>query len=61
MNTQTNTMQDYLAATSMCDCDNPWLRKKAEEIIDGASTPEEKALKIFYHVRDNIRFGLTYV
>lgn len=60
MNTQTNTMQDYLAATSMCDCDNPRLRKKAEEIIDGASTPEEKALKIFYHVRDNIRFSLAY-
>jgi len=60
MHTQTDTMQDYLAATSLCDCDNPWLRKKAEEIIRGATTPEEKALRIFYFVRDNIRFSLAY-
>jgi hypothetical protein len=53
-------MQDYLAATETCDCDNPWLREKAEEIIDGASTPEEEALKTFYYVRDNIRFSLAY-
>jgi hypothetical protein len=60
MNTPTDTMQDYLEVTRMCDCDNPWLRKKAEKIIGGASTPEEKALKIFYYVRDNIRFSLAY-
>jgi hypothetical protein len=53
-------MHDYLTATRLCDCDDPWLRRKAEEIIDGASTPEEKALKIFYCVRDEIRFGLAY-
>jgi hypothetical protein len=53
-------LQDYLAATKTCDCDNPWLRKKAEEIIDRAGTPEAKALKVFYYVRDNIRFSLAY-
>jgi hypothetical protein len=60
MNTRTGTMQDYVAATRLCDCDHPWLRQHAKEIADGASTPEEKALKIFYHVRDNIRFSLAY-
>lgn len=60
MNIQAAEVQDYLAVTNMCDYDNPWLRKKAEEIIDSASTSEEKALKIFYHVRDNIRFSLAY-
>lgn len=60
MNTQTDAMQDYVAATRMCDCDNPWLRKSAGEIIDGTCTPEEKALKIFYYVRDNIRFSFAY-
>lgn len=58
--TRTDTMQDYLAATSLCDCDNPWLRKKAEEIIRGATTPKEKALRIFYFVRDNIRFSMAF-
>jgi hypothetical protein len=53
-------MQDFLMATKLCDCDDPWLRKKAEEIIDDANTPKEKALKIFYYVRDNIRFSLAY-
>ena len=42
------TKQAYVAASSLCDCDNPWLRMKAEEIIDGAATPEEMALKVFY-------------
>lgn len=60
MNTRTDSMQDYVAATRLCDCDNPWLRKKAEEIINGTTTPEEKALKIFYHVRDNVRFSVAY-
>jgi transglutaminase-like putative cysteine protease len=60
MNTHINSIQDYLAATRLCDCDDAWLRKKAEEIIDGASTPEEKALKIFSDVRDHIAFSLAY-
>lgn len=60
MNTRTDTMQEYVATTRMCDCNNPWLRMKAEEIVDGATIPEEKALKIFYYVRDNIRFSLAY-
>ena len=60
MNTRAETMQDYLAATRLCDCDNPWLREKAEEITNGATTPEEKALRIFYFVRDNIRFGMAF-
>lgn len=60
MNTQADTLQDYLAATKTCDCDNPWLQKKAEQIVGGANTPEEKALKIFCYVRDNIRFGFAY-
>jgi transglutaminase-like putative cysteine protease len=57
---RTGTMQDYVAATRLCDCENPWLRKQAERITDGASTPVDKALKIFTYVRDNVRFSLAY-
>lgn len=60
MNTRTDTMREYVAATPLCDCDNPWLRQKDREIIDGASTPEEKALRIFSYVRDHVRFSLAY-
>lgn len=60
MTTRTDRTQDYVAATRLCDCDNPWLRAEAEEITEGASTPEEKARKIFYYVRDTIRFSLAY-
>jgi transglutaminase-like putative cysteine protease len=60
MNAQTDTVQEYVAVTKLCDCDNPWLQMKADEIVDGAHTPEEKALRVFHYVRDNIRFSLAY-
>lgn len=60
MNTRTDPMQDFLAATRLCDCDDPLVRNTAEQIIDHARTPEEKAVKIFYYVRDGIRFSLAY-
>ena len=60
MSTRTDTMQDYVAATKLCDSDNPWLRKIAEEVVRDATTPEEKALSIFYHVRNAVRFSLAY-
>ena len=57
---RTDTMQDYVAATRLCDCDNPWLKRQAEEITAGASTSVDKALKIFYYTRDHVRFSLAY-
>jgi transglutaminase-like putative cysteine protease len=60
MSAQTGTMQDYLAATKLCDSENPWLRQVAEAVVRDARTPEEKALSIFYHVRDAVRFSLAY-
>jgi hypothetical protein len=55
-----NDMQNYLAKTHMCDHDDPWLMKLAEEMINGAITPVEKARRIFGYVRDRVRFGLAY-
>lgn len=60
MDMRTGPMQDHLAATRLCDCDSPRLQMRATEIVRGAKTPDEKALKVFYYVRDNIRFGLSY-
>jgi len=53
-------MGEYLKATKLCDCDNVKLKEKAKEIIKGAETPKEAALKIFYFVRDDILFGVDY-
>jgi len=53
-------MDEYLKATELCDCDNEELQRKAKEISQGAETPTEAALKIFYFVRDEILFGMNY-
>mgnify|MGYP001823189190 CR=1 FL=1 len=60
MSTRTDTMQDYVTATKLCDSDNPWLCQVAEGVVRDAATPQEKALSIFYHVRDSVRFSLAY-
>lgn len=53
-------MDEYLKPTKLCDCDNVKLKEKAQEIIKSAETPKEAALKIFYFVRDQTRFGMDY-
>lgn len=60
MSTRTDTMQHYVIATKLCDSDNPWLCQVAEGVVRDARTPQEKALSIFYHVRDAVRFSLAY-
>jgi hypothetical protein len=57
---QRNTVHDYLKVTEMCDHDDPWLLQLAEEIVEGATTRTERASKVFYHVRDQVRFSLAY-
>jgi hypothetical protein len=53
-------MDEYLRPTKLCDCDDAKLMEKAKEIIKGAETPKEAALKVFYFTRDKIYFGLDY-
>ena len=60
MNTGSVDVQAYLTVTAMCDYDNPWFQSIVDEVITGADTPEAQALRIFYYVRDNVRFGLAY-
>lgn len=60
METQQIGMPEYLAVTEMCDHDNPWLMKIAGEIVNRADTPAEKAIHVFYYVRDRVRFSIAY-
>lgn len=56
---QPSDMMEYLESTPLCDCDNVELKKKATEIVQGADTQKEAALRIFRFVRDGIPFNAT--
>jgi len=60
MNGQGETMAKYLEETKLCDWRNPELQAKVMEVTAGADTFKEKAVRIFYYVRDSIRFSLAY-
>ena len=53
------SIEGYLESTKYCDCDNESLKKKVVDIINGAETKTEAALKIFYYIRDEIPFNST--
>ncbi len=50
-----NDMNEYLSPTEVIDCDEPSVRDWALEITRGLQTPKEKAIAIFYAVRDGVR------
>jgi transglutaminase-like putative cysteine protease len=49
-------MDEYLEPTELCDCSNPIIVNKSNELVGGSSTPKEAALKIFQFVKDEIPF-----
>ncbi|MFW9844508.1 MAG: transglutaminase family protein [Candidatus Thorarchaeota archaeon] len=54
-----NELERYLKSTKYCDCANDALKAKASGITYDASSPREKALKIFNFIRDEILFNST--
>ena len=46
----------YLRPTWFVDCDTPAVRRRAEEAAAGATSDEERAARLFYLVRDGIRY-----
>jgi len=49
-------MDIYLRSTYFIDTDNPIIKQMAMDVISGVTTQMEKALRLFYAVRD----GITY-
>jgi transglutaminase-like putative cysteine protease len=47
----------YLVATDFIDWDHQDVRKKAIDVTDGSASDIEKARKLFYFVRDSIRYN----
>ncbi|MFX1278044.1 MAG: transglutaminase family protein [Promethearchaeota archaeon] len=55
-------MDEYLQPTEFFDFDKPLVKQKALEITDGLETEKEKAIALFYWVRDEIKYNmLTYI
>jgi transglutaminase-like putative cysteine protease len=49
-------LEPYLGPTWFIDCGSPAVRHRAKEVAAGASGDEERATRLFYAVRDGIRY-----
>jgi len=50
-------MLEYLEATEVIDCDKPEIKELAREIVGGRTDAREAAKRLFYFVRDTIRYN----
>jgi transglutaminase-like putative cysteine protease len=49
-------MERYLRPTSFLDADHPRVRELAETAAAGAADPTERAVRLYYAVRDGVRY-----
>ena len=55
-------MEEYLQPTEFLDFDKNSVKQKALEITEGLKSEKEKAIALFYWVRDEIKYNmLTYI
>jgi len=54
-------LEDYLRPTDTIDCANEAILAKTRELTQGCATPVEKALALFYFVRDDIPYNLYMI
>lgn len=53
-------LEEYLAATELCDAMHPTVRTIAGHLVTGTRTPTQAAMRIFEHARDHVVFGFDY-
>jgi transglutaminase-like putative cysteine protease len=51
-----SNFQQYLQATEVIDFHHPTVTAFIEKWVDGAQTPEQQAVRLYYAVRDEIRY-----
>jgi len=51
-----NEMEKYLGCTEIVDCDSELIIRKTKELTKGLKTDREKAIALFYFVRDSIKY-----
>ena len=54
-------LEEYLKPTELCDCGNPEIINKSNELIGQDSKPKDAAIKIFNFIRDEIPFEANKV
>jgi len=54
----TESMKSYLQATEFCDCTHDSIQVLVKKIADRYPTQREKAVALFYYVRDEIKSGM---
>lgn len=52
-------LDDFLISSQMCDSDNPELIQKAQNLTKNLPNDKEKAIKIFYFLRDKILYKIN--
>ncbi|MEX2589091.1 MAG: transglutaminase-like domain-containing protein [Chitinophagales bacterium] len=57
MNETSPIDKKYLEPTKYVDSDHPAIIKKAEEIVEGLNNDKDKAVALYYYVRDSIRYN----
>jgi len=50
-------MEKYLRATRYLDHDNPAVAARGKEFLEQYPDPRERAVALFYHIRDGIRYN----
>lgn len=54
-------LERFLKPSKFCDCDNPEIQRLAKELTKDASNTREAAVKVFFFVRDKIKFGYPHL
>jgi transglutaminase-like putative cysteine protease len=49
--------KEYIRPTPTIDCDSAVIRERSKEIISGSNNVQDKAKRLFYFVRDKIKYG----
>ena len=57
VNLMEKDISEYLKKTRNCEVGDPYIKNKAESIIQGASSTRDKAEKLFLFVRKNIKYN----
>lgn len=50
--------EDYLSPTFFIDCDHPTIKAKAQELTGNLEGAKEKAIRLFYFVKDEIVYNI---
>jgi transglutaminase-like putative cysteine protease len=51
-------IEKFLKPTPYLDCDTPSVTQKSQEIVQGITAQRDKAIQIFYAVRDGIKYTI---